>query len=86
MSTRTQTGPSSNKVETLVKLIQNGMCIARMNFSHGDHAYHAKTIVSVREAQTHCPGRSICIALDTKGPEIRTGLLKGVSDVLYGGK
>ncbi len=75
----TQTGPASNAVETLTKLIQNGMCVARMNFSHGDHEYHGQTIVNVRKAQINCPGKGICIALDTKGPEIRTGLLKGVS-------
>ena len=40
---------------------------------------HAQRIVNVREAVSRIPGKSVAIALDTKGPEIRTGLLKGVS-------
>lgn len=70
-------GPASQDVERLVKLIDAGMCIARLNFSHGEHEYHLKTIENVRKASSMVPDKHIAIALDTKGPEIRTGLLKG---------
>ena len=69
-------GPSSQDKETLKKLIANGMTCMRLNFSHGSHEEHLKKINTLRETERE-EGVIIPIALDTKGPEIRTGCFKG---------
>ncbi|RSH86977.1 Pyruvate kinase [Saitozyma podzolica] len=75
-------GPKTNNVETLVKLMECGLNIVRMNFSHGEYSYHQSVIDNARAAAAKLPsGRPIAIALDTKGPEIRTGLMKDDTDI-----
>jgi len=72
-------GPNTQSVEALTELRKAGMNIVRMNFSHGSHEFHGTTIANTRKSQELHPevGRYVGIALDTKGPEIRTGLMKG---------
>ena len=60
----------------IVKMIDAGMNVCRLNFSHGDHKKHGQTIQNVREALKQRPKASVAIMLDTKGPEIRTGMLR----------
>ena len=66
-------GPKTNSVEKLVALRKAGLNIARMNFSHGSYEYHQSVIDNCRKSEEVYPGRPLAIALDTKGPEIRTG-------------
>ncbi|KAJ1990784.1 Pyruvate kinase [Dimargaris cristalligena] len=76
-------GPKTNNVEVMNQLRQAGMNIVRMNFSHGSHEYHGSVIANIRKAQEVMPGRPVAIALDTKGPEIRTGLMTDGHDVPF---
>jgi len=65
----------------MIELLEEGMRVVRCNFSHGDYDYHASVINNAREAAKES-GIPCAIMLDTKGPEIRTGKLKGGKDVL----
>ncbi|MGL5686301.1 MAG: pyruvate kinase, partial [Vagococcus fluvialis] len=68
-------GPASETVETLVELMNAGMNVARLNFSHGDFEEHGARIRNIREA-AKITGKTIALLLDTKGPEIRTNNMK----------
>jgi pyruvate kinase len=68
-------GPSCSTEPALRTLIQVGMDVARLNFSHGSHEEHAARIESMRQVAKE-EGRTICILQDLQGPKIRTGLLK----------
>ena len=76
-------GPKTKDVEKLTMLREAGLNVARMNFSHGSYEYHGSVIENTRKSVQEKPlgGRLVAIALDTKGPEIRTGMLKGEADV-----
>lgn len=65
-------GPASEDKEVLSKLVENGMDVARLNFSHGTHEEHEKRINTIREVSKH-KNKPVAIILDTKGPEIRIG-------------
>jgi len=68
-------GPACWSVEGLGALIDAGMNTARFNFSHGDHATHLATLTRLREAIASRPNCHCAVLLDTKGPEIRTGVV-----------
>lgn len=74
-------GPKTNSVEKINALREAGLNIVRMNFSHGSYEYHQSVIDNARAAEKAMPGRQVAIALDTKGPEIRTGNTKGDQDL-----
>ncbi|MFC4767782.1 pyruvate kinase [Effusibacillus consociatus] len=68
-------GPASESVEVLTSIIQNGMNVARLNFSHGTYEEHAARIRNIRAA-SKAAGKTVAILLDIKGPKIRTGLIE----------
>ena len=68
-------GPSCNAEAMLRDLMRLGMDVARLNFSHGSHEEHARTIARLRQVAER-ENRTICILQDLQGPKIRTGRLR----------
>lgn len=73
-------GPKTESKETLHKMLNAGMNVMRLNFSHGDHKEHGQRIKNLREVLKET-GEKSAILLDTKGPEIRTIKLENGKDV-----
>lgn len=67
-------GPAVSDYKMMLKLIDAGMNVARINFSHGTHAEHGEVIANLKKAREE-KGLPLAIMLDTKGPEIRVGML-----------
>jgi pyruvate kinase len=70
-------GPACWDTEMLVQMLDAGMNVARLNFSHGDHESHGASLDRLRAALKQRPDKVCAVMLDTKGPEIRTGFLEG---------
>ncbi len=68
-------GPNADKEEVMRALVREGMDIARFNFSHGSHEEQKQRMDKLKKIRLE-EGKPIAILLDTKGPEIRTGVLK----------
>ncbi len=68
-------GPVSESEEMIEQLITAGMNVARLNFSHGDHAEHKKRINTLKKVREKFD-TPVAIMLDTKGPEVRLGCFK----------
>ena len=68
-------GPASESAEMLERLIQAGMNIARLNFSHGDFSGHAERIQCIRAAE-QATGKRVAIMADLPGPKMRIGTIE----------
>lgn len=67
-------GPATRDPQMLARLIAAGMDVARLNFSHGDHAFHAENFRNIRQAAAEV-GKAVAILVDLQGPKLRVGHL-----------
>jgi pyruvate kinase len=77
-------GPASRDEPTLSRLVEAGMDVARLNFSHGTHDDHLRAIANVRKAAENA-GRPVGLLLDLQGPKIRVGKIEGGRVMLEAG-
>ena len=77
-------GPACYEKETMLKMIEAGMNVARINMSHGDYGVLEGVFATLKEAIAES-GKNIAILLDTKGPEVRVGTFKDGSAELKEG-
>ena len=77
-------GPASRDADTMREMLEAGMNVARLNFSHGTHEEHRKTIETFRRVRDELD-RPAAVLLDTKGPEIRLGDFENGSEILEEG-
>ena len=68
-------GPACSDPDLISKLLEHGVDVARLNFSHGRHEDHAQVLDRIRAASRHL-GKAVAVLQDLQGPKIRTGALK----------
>jgi pyruvate kinase len=79
-------GPASREPETLARLVEAGMDVARLNFAHGDREQHAETAERVRQAAGQA-GRQVAILQDLPGPKLRLGPIEhDLAELASGGE
>jgi len=78
-------GPATDDEEVLRKLMQNGMNVARLNFSHGTHEEHEVRIKTFKKIRAEF-GFPVALMLDTRGPEVRLGTFKDGETELVAGQ
>jgi pyruvate kinase len=77
-------GPASRDPETIADLFDAGADVFRLNFSHGTHEDHAKSVAAIRDVEK-ARGRPITILMDLQGPKLRVGPFQGGRVVLKPG-
>ncbi len=77
-------GPVSESKEVLTQLVKNGLNVIRLNMSHGDYEEQLARVNMIREINKEL-GTNVAVLLDTKGPEVRTGLFEGKKVLLEKG-
>ncbi|MGA1273492.1 MAG: pyruvate kinase, partial [Burkholderiaceae bacterium] len=78
-------GPASSSAEQIKALVEAGVDVFRLNFSHGTADEHRARAASVRQAAADC-GRDIAILADLQGPKIRVGKFKNGEELLQSGQ